>query len=87
VIATGYGLEDHCSVPGRGKNIFSTPQLPDGLWGSPSLLPNGYRKGGSFPEVKRPECETGFSRLSGVEDKMVQFNLHSLIRLHGMVLN
>jgi hypothetical protein len=31
------------SRPGRGWEFFSSPPHPDRLWGSPSLLPNGYQ--------------------------------------------
>jgi hypothetical protein len=47
-IATGYGLDDRgggVRVPG-GLGFFSFPSRPDRLWGSPSLLSNGY--GGLF---------------------------------------
>jgi hypothetical protein len=45
-IATGYGLADQgvrVRVP-VGSRIFSSPLRPDRLWGSPSLLSNGYRE-------------------------------------------
>ena len=35
--------------PGTGKCLFFAPKLPDRVWGSPSLLFNGYRR--SFPGV------------------------------------
>jgi hypothetical protein len=44
--ATGYGLDDQ----GVGvrvavwARIFTSPCLPDRLWGQPSLLSNGYRR-------------------------------------------
>jgi hypothetical protein len=37
-------------IPGRGRGFFSSPPRPDGLWGQPSLLANGYRK--LFPSGK-----------------------------------
>jgi hypothetical protein len=42
-IVTGYGIDNGCSIPGRGKWFFSSPQRPDRLWDPPSLLSNGYR--------------------------------------------
>jgi hypothetical protein len=37
------------------QNFFYTPQHPDRLWGSPSLLTNGYRD--SFPMAKAARRE------------------------------
>jgi hypothetical protein len=41
-MVTGYEMGDRDSIPGRGKRFFSTPQRPDRLWGSFSLLFNAY---------------------------------------------
>jgi hypothetical protein len=44
-IATDYKLKNRevgVRVPVRSK-VFSSPRRPDRLWGSPSLLCNGYR--------------------------------------------
>jgi hypothetical protein len=44
-IATGYGQDGQgvgIRVP-VGEIIFSSPRLPDGLWGPPNLLSNGYQ--------------------------------------------
>jgi hypothetical protein len=35
---TDYGKDGPGSIPVRGKNILSTPQRPDRLWGPPNLL-------------------------------------------------
>jgi hypothetical protein len=45
-------LDDRGSVPGRDNDdiFFSSPQRPDQLWRTPSLISNGYR--GSFPGNK-----------------------------------
>jgi hypothetical protein len=43
--ATGYGLDGRgvgVRVP-VGSRIFSSPRRTERLWGSPSLLPNGYQ--------------------------------------------
>ena len=47
------------------KEIFSSPDRPDCLWGSSSLPVTGYW--GRFPEVKRPERDVGHSRRSSAE--------------------
>jgi hypothetical protein len=44
-ISTSYGLDDRgvgIRVP-VGSRIFSSPRLPDLLWGPPNLLSDGYR--------------------------------------------
>jgi hypothetical protein len=41
-ISTGYGLDGPRSIPGSVR-FLSSPQLPDRLWGPPSLLSNGHR--------------------------------------------
>jgi hypothetical protein len=45
-IATGYGLNDRgVGVRGSvGSRMFPSSRRPDRLWGSPSLLSNGYRR-------------------------------------------
>jgi hypothetical protein len=51
-IATSYGLGDRgvgVRIP-VGVRIFTSPNRPDRLWGSPNLLPNGYQ--GLFSRVK-----------------------------------
>jgi len=35
-----YGTEDQDSIPGRGRDSFSSPPRPDRLWGPPNLLSN-----------------------------------------------
>jgi hypothetical protein len=46
-IATGYGLDNRGSVPGRGKRFFCIPQRPYQFSNPTSLLPNGCQ--GLFP--------------------------------------
>jgi hypothetical protein len=36
--------------PGKDKRYSSFPKRPDGLWGPPSLLRNGYRKESGLEE-------------------------------------
>jgi hypothetical protein len=49
-IATGYGLDGRGSIPCRAKRFFSSPQLPDSLWGPLSLISSA--PGGSFTRGK-----------------------------------
>jgi hypothetical protein len=39
-IATGYGLNGLCSIPGGGKRFFSSTQCEDWSWGPPSFVPS-----------------------------------------------
>jgi hypothetical protein len=50
--AAVYGLNGRGLFPGRGKTLFSSPQCPGRLQGSPSLLSIGYRRGQSGRGVK-----------------------------------
>jgi len=34
-------MDNRGSIPGRVKEFFSSPPLPDWLWDPPSLLSNG----------------------------------------------
>jgi hypothetical protein len=66
-MATGYGLDGLGSIPGSARFFFS-PQLPDRLWGPPSLLYNEYR-GPLSPGVKRRRREADHSPPSNAEAK------------------
>jgi hypothetical protein len=66
-IATGYGLGDRgvgVRVP-VGSRIFSSPRLPDRLWGPPNLLSNEYQ--GLSLGVKRPGREADHSPPASAE--------------------
>jgi hypothetical protein len=63
-----YGLDDRAiKVRSSAKaKDFPLPLCPDRLWGTPSLLYNGYR--GSFPGAKaRPERDADHSFPSSAE--------------------
>jgi hypothetical protein len=66
-------------ISGRVKT-FSSPQRPDQLWGSPSLLYNRYRG------VKRQGREADHLHLVP-RLRMVKLYLHSSIRLYDVMLN
>jgi hypothetical protein len=55
-IVSGYGLNDGCSIPGRGERIFPASFVTRPALLPSSLLYNGYR--GSFPGLKRGQCVT-----------------------------
>jgi hypothetical protein len=57
-----------------GSRLFSSPRRPDRLWDPASLLFNGYR--GLFPREKGARAWS-----------WPLTHIHSLIRLHGVVLN
>jgi hypothetical protein len=60
-IATGYWMDDRgirVNVP-VGSRILTSRSRPHRLWGTPSLLFNGY--GGASPRVKRPGREADHS--------------------------
>jgi hypothetical protein len=66
-IATGYGLDDRgvgVRVP-VGSSIFSSPHLPDRLWGQHNLLSNGYR-GALSPELSCRSVKAQYIRFHGV---------------------
>jgi len=55
VYATGCTIRG--SNPDGGKRFFTSPNLPDWLWGPASLLLNEYTV--PFPEERRPGREDG----------------------------
>jgi hypothetical protein len=79
-IVTGYGL-DGPGIESRWGEIFRT--YPDGPWGPPNLLYNGYRV---FPEGKeRPGRDADPSPLSiAVGHERVELYLYSLYGPYGL---
>jgi hypothetical protein len=68
VIVSDYKLDDQVSIPSRSRGFFLWPLCPDRLWGSPSLLSNGYR--GTFPRDKaRPKRDADRSLPPSIEVK------------------
>ena len=57
------------SIPCNGKKCFSPPSCPEQLWGSPSLLYDGYR--GIFRESNESQPESYHSLQSSAEVKNV----------------
>jgi hypothetical protein len=87
---TSYRLDDlrvEVRVP-VGINIFTSPYRSDRLWGSLSLIFNGYRGAVSLG-VKRPVHEVdNTSNQSRSQQKVHTMYLHLLpMRLYGVVLN
>jgi len=52
-ILTNYGLDNQCSIPGRGSEGIYLSSLPPPALGPPTLLSKGYR--GSYPGCKATE--------------------------------
>jgi hypothetical protein len=79
-IAMGYGLDDPGSIPGSRKNfIFSTASRPNM---GPAQPPIQWVLG-----VKRPWLEAVTHLHLVPRSRMVELYIHSLIRLHGVLLN
>jgi hypothetical protein len=72
-IVTDYGLNVQGSIPGRGKEFFSSPPHPNRCCGPLSFLFNGYWR--IFPGVKQPERHT------------IYFNVLSVLRIAYVELN
>jgi hypothetical protein len=79
-ILTCYGLDGAASIPGSEK-MFSSPQRPDGFWGSPNLLPNGAHS----PGVMQQGREANHSTTSMSRSKKVELYLNSPF-IHGIML-
>jgi hypothetical protein len=84
-LVTCYGLDGQGSIPCRGKSIFSSPQRPHQLCGSPSSYPMVTE--GSFSRIKAAGA-WNWPHLHLVPRwRMVDLYLHSPIHLHCTVLN
>jgi hypothetical protein len=67
-IGMGCALDGWGSIPGSGKEFFSSSQNPDRYWGPPNLLSKGYWW--LFPpRLKRLGHEADHSTQSGAEVK------------------
>jgi hypothetical protein len=87
-IATGYGVDDRgvgVWLP-VGSRIFSSPCLPDWLWGLPSFLSNAYRRLILRGKAARAWSWPLTSNLCQGQEN-VDLYIHSPIRLHGVVHN
>jgi hypothetical protein len=80
----GMGWEDGGSNRER-ITAFSSPQHPDRLWGSSSLLSDGYL--GFFLRVKRPRHEADHLPPSSVEAKNGEVTSPFRGCIHDVVLN
>jgi hypothetical protein len=65
--------------------FFFFPQLPDLLWGPPSLLCNGYR--GLYPRGQSGRGVKLTAHHHLVELLMVELYLHYSLRAYGVKLN
>jgi hypothetical protein len=74
-IVTDYGLDGPDSIPGSGRFFYL--QRPDQLWGLPSLLSKGYRRGALSPMVKRQGSETDHPPPSMPRSRRVELYLYS----------
>jgi hypothetical protein len=80
------GWDGLVSIPSRSNRLFSSPHRADRLWGPHNLLCNGYR--GLFPQRESGRSVKLTTHLYLVPmSTMVEVYLHSLMYLHGMVLN
>jgi hypothetical protein len=74
--ATGYGLDDHGSIPGRSKSFSFALIYPDWFRGPP-ILPQNGSQGHFLKAVKWPGHNADYSPSFTVEVKMVELYLHS----------
>jgi hypothetical protein len=79
-------LDSRSSIPGIGKRFLASPQRPDRLWASPSLLSN-WNRGDLSPGVKQQRNKADHSTLSSIEVKNGVAIAPLPVRLHGLGLN
>jgi hypothetical protein len=85
--ATGYGLDDRCSIPGWGWEIFLFDTVSGPALG-PTQPPIQWVPGSFSLGIKRPGREADHSPPSSAEDKeCVELYLLSPVRFHDMVLS
>jgi hypothetical protein len=78
----GYGMDDWNLIPSRGKKFLSFPKYAARAWQQLGLLSNMH--GGCCTGIETIEV---YSSPSSSWPMMVELHLHSLTRLHGIVLN
>jgi hypothetical protein len=93
VCRRGYRLDDRGSIPNRGSGriLFSSPPLPDHIWGPPSLLTEALFSGVKRPRHEaehsprfRPEVKNAWSYTCGPQYVFMAWRLiKQEIRLHG----
>jgi hypothetical protein len=84
-IATGYGLDDRGSIPGRGKRFSLLPSVQTGSGVHPASYPVGT--GALSIGVKRPGYDADHSPPTSAEVKNSGAIPLPPIRLHGVVIN
>lgn len=77
------GWEIRGSITDSNNIFFSSPVLPDQLWGPTSPLLNRYP--GSFPGIKRPDLEVHHIFLPSVEVKSERSCHLHMLPLHNCV--
>jgi hypothetical protein len=81
-IATSYRLDGRCSIPGKGKKIFSTSQRPDRLWGPSNLL---MGTGAPRPWYSDRSVKLTTHLHLVTRSRMVELYLRSLTHIHGVL--
>jgi hypothetical protein len=89
-ITTGYELDNQeiqrCSIPGRGKTFFSSPQYPERLWYPHSFL-SKWMKVAFSPETNQPGSNSDHFLAASSEFKSAWSYTPIPPCLHCVVLN